>query len=76
MKQQKKQQQQQQQQLLMKFKIVTKKRNLQESSTYSWSSVSQSLDIHGENRSCSDDESEEEPWWESFKSQPSTQTSS
>ena len=75
MKQQKKQQQQQQQ-LLMKFKIVTKKRNLQESSTYSWSSVSQSLDIHGEKRSWSDGESKEEPWWESFKSQTSTQTSS
>ena len=74
MKQKKKQQQQQQ--LSMKFKIVTKKRNLQESSSYSWSSVSQSLDIHGEKRSWSDDESKEEPWWESFKSQPSTQTSS
>ena len=74
MKQKKKQQQQQQ--LSMKFKIVTKKRNLQESSSYSWSSVSQSLDIHGEKRSWSDDESKEEPWWESFKSQTSTQTSS
>ena len=57
-----KQKKKQQQQLSMKFKIVTKKRNLQESSSYSWSSVSQSLDIHGEKRSWSDDESKEEPW--------------
>ena len=48
----------------------------QESSCYSWSSVSQSLDIRGEKRSWMDDETEEEPWLESFKSQPSTQTSS
>ena len=44
----------------------------QESSCYSWSGVSQSLDIRGEKCGWTDDETEEEPWWESFKSQPST----
>ena len=41
-------------------------------SCFSWSSVSQEIDIKGEKRELSDDE--EEPWWESFKSQ-STQKS-
>ena len=41
-------------------------------SCYSWSGVSQEIDIKGEKRELSDDE--EEPWWESFKSQ-STQKS-
>ena len=41
-------------------------------SCYSWSSVSQEIDIKGEKRELSDDE--EEPWWGSFKSQ-STQKS-
>ena len=41
-------------------------------SCYSWSSVSQEIDIKGEKRELSDDE--EEPRWESFKSQ-STQKS-
>ena len=36
----------------------------QESSCYSWSGVTQSLDIRGEKRSWTDDETEEEPWWE------------
>ena len=41
-------------------------------SCYSWSGVSQEIDIKGEKRELSDEE--EEPWWESFKSQ-STQKS-
>ena len=44
----------------------------QDSSCYSWSGVSQQIDFRGEKRELSDDE--EEPWWESFKSQ-STQKS-
>ena len=44
----------------------------QDSSCYSWSGVSQQFDIRGEKRELSDNE--EEPWWESFKSQ-STQKS-
>ena len=43
----------------------------QESSCYSWSGVSQYLVIRGEKRGWTDDETEEELWWESFKSQPS-----
>ena len=39
---------------------------------YSWSFVSQEIDIKGEKRELSDEE--DEPWWESFKSQ-STQKS-
>ena len=39
----------------------------QDSSCYSWSSVSQPFEIRVEKRELSDDE--EEPWWESFKSQ-------
>ena len=38
-------------------------------SCYSWSGVSQKIDIKGEKREVSDDE--EEPKWESFKSQSS-----
>ena len=38
-------------------------------SCYSWSGISQEIDIKGEKRELSDDE--EEPWWESFKSQSS-----
>ena len=38
-------------------------------SCYSWSGVSQPIDIKGEKRGWSGDEEEEEPWWESFKSQ-------
>ena len=41
-------------------------------SWYIWSGVSQEIDTKGEKRELSDDE--EEPWWESFKSQ-STQKS-
>ena len=48
----------------------------QESSCYSSSGVSQSLDIRGEKCGWTDDETEVEPWWGSFKSQLSTQTSS
>ena len=36
-------------------------------SCYSWSGVSQEIDIKGEKRELSDDE--EGPWWKSFKSQ-------
>ena len=39
-------------------------------SCYSYSGVSQEIDIKGEKGELSDDE--EEPWWESFKSQSST----
>ena len=39
-------------------------------SCYSWGGVSQEIDIKGEKRELSDDE--EEPWWESFKSQSNT----
>ena len=38
-------------------------------SWYSWSGISQEIDIKGKKRELSDDE--EEPWWESFKSQSS-----
>ena len=41
-------------------------------SCYSWSGVSQEIDIKGEKRELSDEE--DKPWWESFKSQ-STQKS-
>ena len=41
-------------------------------SCYNWSRVSQQFDVRGEKRELSNDE--EEPWWESFKSQ-STQKS-
>ena len=43
-------------------------------SCYSWSGVSQSINIKGEKRDWSSDDEEEELWWESFKSQ-STQKS-
>ena len=46
-------------------------------SCYSWSGVSQGIDIKGEKRALSDEE--DKPWWESFKSrstQKSTQESS
>ena len=39
----------------------------QSTGCYSCSGVSQEIDIKGEKRELSDDE--EEPWWESFKSQ-------
>ena len=38
-------------------------------SCYSWSGVSQSINIKGEKRGWSSDEEEEKPWWESLKSQ-------
>ena len=44
----------------------------QDSSCFSWSGVSQQIDIRGEKRELSDDE--EKPWWESLNSQ-STQKS-
>ena len=36
-------------------------------SCYSWSGISQEIDIKGEKRELSDDE--KKPWWESFKSE-------
>ena len=42
---------------------------------YSWSGVSQRIDIKGEKRSWEESEEEEEKWWAAFQSQPSTQTS-
>ena len=43
-------------------------------SCYSWSSVSQDIDVKGEKRELLSDDDNEESWWESFKSQ-STQKS-
>ena len=43
-------------------------------SCYSWSGVSQDIDVKGENRELLSDDDNEESWWESFKSQ-STQKS-
>ena len=43
-------------------------------SCYSWSSVSQDIDVRGGKRELLNDDDKEEPWWESFKSQ-STQKS-
>ena len=37
-------------------------------STYSWSGVGQEIDIKEKKRQLSEDEEDEEPWWESFKS--------
>ena len=42
-------------------------------SCYSWSGVSEEIDIKGEERELSDDK--EEPWWESFKLQSSEKSS-
>ena len=43
-------------------------------SCYSWSGVCQSMDIKGEKRAWSD-KKEQEPWWESFKSQSQSKSS-
>ena len=43
-------------------------------SCYSWSGVSQLIDIKEEKREWSDEE-EGEPWWESFKSQSQSKSS-
>ena len=43
-------------------------------SCYSWSGVSQDINVKGEKRELLSDDDNEEPWWESFKSQ-STQKS-
>ena len=53
----------------MNFKIITKKRNERKI-------VHKKVRAMGEKCGWTDDETEEEPWWKSFKSQPSTQTSS
>ena len=47
----------------------------QESSCYNWSGATSLFNSQGEKRKWVDYEETEEPWWESFKSQPSTQTS-
>ena len=38
-------------------------------SCYSWSIVTKDIDVKGEKRELLNDDNEEEPWWESFKSQ-------
>ena len=38
-------------------------------SCYSWSIVTEDIDVKGEKRELLNDDNEEEPWWESFKSQ-------
>ena len=53
---------------------ATKTTQSTQDSCYSWSGISQSINIKGEKREWSNDDEEEEPWWESFKSQ-STQKS-
>ena len=35
----------------------------------SWSIISQDIDVKGKKRELLNDDNEEEPWWESFKSQ-------
>ena len=50
--------------------------SIQDSFCYSWSGASPLFDTQGEKRGWSNDEKTEEPWWESFKSQSSTQKSS
>ena len=46
-----------------------------QSSCYSWSGVSQAIDIKGEKKSWDESEEEEEKGWAAFQSQPSTQAS-
>ena len=43
-----------------------------QSSCYSWSGISQAIDIKGGKRSWDESEEEEEKWWAAFQSQPST----
>ena len=38
-------------------------------SCYSWSIISQDIDVKGKKRELLNDDNEEEPWWEFFKSQ-------
>ena len=56
------------------FKECDENTQSAQDSCYSWSGVSQSIDIKGEKREWSDKE-EEEPWWESFKSQSQSKSS-
>ena len=46
-----------------------------QSSCYSWSGISQAIDIKGEKRSWGKSEEEEKKWWAAFQSQPSMQAS-
>ena len=46
-----------------------------QSSCYSWSGVSQAIDIKDDKRSCNESKEEEEKWWAAFQLQPSTQAS-
>ena len=46
-----------------------------QSSCYSWSGVSQAINIKGEKRSWDESEEEEDKWWAAFQSEPSTQAS-
>ena len=59
------------------FKDCNKVKSTQDDSQslcYSWSGMSQPIDIKGEKRSWDEsEEEEEEKWWAVFQSQPSTQ---
>ena len=58
------------------FEEIDETQSTQDSSCYSWSGVIPLFDRQGKKRGWSDDEETEEPWWESVKSQSSTQKSS
>ena len=62
--------------IVSEFEEIDETQSTQDSSCYSWSRASPLFDMQGEKRGWSDDEETEEPWWESFKSQSSTQKSS
>ena len=58
------------------FEEIDETQSTQDSSCYSWSGAIPLFDKQGKKRGWSDDEETEEPWWESVKSQSSTQKSS
>ena len=58
------------------FEEIDETQSTQDSSCYSWSGAIPLFDRQGKKRGWSDDEETEEPWWESVKSQSSTQKSS